>query len=313
MNSIVLKRTAQAKDDPLPSWNDGPVKSRIMDFVQKATEVYSPSERVATFDHDGTLWIEKPHYIQGVYNFYQTIKLASEKDDSPDTQPFRVSLTQCGEELANFAFSQYGTLSQKVQTGMTPQKFQSNIRRFLREKQHPRFKQPYNELVYQPMIELIDFLRKNEFCIYLCSGGDVDFLRTVSMDLYQIEPSEVIGSSWSYQKKYTPKEDHKMQIVRAQPSAPVNLGMTKATNIHTHIGKRPILAVGNSNEDLEMLEYSESRKKTTLQLLLKHDDPIREYKYNNKAKKVQRIAKTYGWAIISMANDFKTIFKNRKD
>jgi hypothetical protein len=214
-------------------------------------------------------------------------------------------LKKSRNELAIFDFSEYNTLSQNVQTGMTPEKFQSNIRRFLQKAQHPRFKKLYRELVYRPMVELLGFLRDNEFQIYLCSGGDVDFLRTFSNELYQIPPSKVIGSNWSYK---IAGEGENLKIVRQKPGAPENIKEMKVTNIHTRIGMIPILAAGNSDGDLQMLEYCDSGQKITLQLLVTHDDQNREYAYERGAEKIQKKAKKYGWTVISMDRDFKNVF-----
>jgi hypothetical protein len=243
--------------------------------------------------------------VQAVYNYYQTAKLANKRKIDKIMQPYRMCLKKSENELAIFDFGEYNTLSQNVQTGMTPEKFQSNIRRFLRKAKHPRFKKLYRELVYRPMLELLDFLRENEFQIYLCSGGDVDFLRTISNELYHIPPPKVIGSNWSYKIE---GEGENLKIVRKQPSAPENIKEIKVTNIHTRIGMIPILAVGNSDGDLQMLEYCDSRQKITLQLLIKHDDQNREYAYDYGAEEIQKKAKEFGWTVISMDRDFKKVF-----
>ncbi|MDJ0840803.1 MAG: hypothetical protein QNK37_30100 [Acidobacteriota bacterium] len=279
--------TAGSAGDPLPSWNETPVKQRILAFVASVTNMASPqfvprSQRIAAFDLDGTVILEKPD-AAGV--------------------AFRKNLE---EACRSFHGSNRGDEAndpcRNVLVNLTVQEYETKVVDFFENTPHPVYQVPYNRLFYAPMLELIDLLQNNLFQVYICSGSDVDFLHPISTCYLGLPKHRMIGSGWNY-------ELHGAGLKRVEPAFTDNLGKHKVLNIHRSTGHAPILAVGNSDGDLEMMTYSHGRTGPTLQLLVVHDDALREYSYREGAEHVIAAAERNNWAQISMKTDFKNIFQ----
>ena len=279
--------------DPLPSWNDGSVKKTIVEFVKKVTRKGSadyvpPAERIATFDNDGTLWLEKPLYIQLQHGLHAIGQLAAEKPEVRDRQPFKAvyekDMAWLGKVAADYArgdLSGVMTLGSgitEVFAGMTLEAFEADVLDFLNNAQDARFKKPYKLLTYQPMVELVHTLQGNGFQVYITTGGGRDFVRAVCEEIYNIPRSMTIGSSVSFQ--YGEDAQGVAQVMRTKElEQPIDDGPGKPVHIHRAIGRRPVMAAGNSDGDIHMLKYATGHTGLTLGLLVHHDDPEREYAY----------------------------------
>lgn len=291
--------------DPLPSWNDGDAKTAITNFVQNIATQYNPKDRIATFDNDGTLWSEKPEY-------FQTYFILSSSSDNVEKQ---ASITK--KELYDLDSAFY--------IGRTTEEYTSAASNFVSQTNHPDSKfsnYKFVEMTYQPLIELLNYLRANQFQVYICSGGGRDFVRSFAEDAYGIPPENVIGSS--IVTEYDPAQGSGGDVVRtkvaetdASDQADKGLGQYndkegKPVGIQRQIGKRPIMAVGNSTGDLQMFDYTDQGADNSLIVLINHDDGDREFKYNDGTEgenlswdKAQTLEH---WLVVSMANDFNTMF-----
>ncbi|MEE9212472.1 MAG: HAD family hydrolase [Phycisphaeraceae bacterium] len=297
--------------DPLPSWNDTAAKHTILDFVHAVTDPAStsyvaPDQRIATFDNDGTLWCEKPNYPQVVFVVARLRALAQETLDLRAEQPYKAAWDKDYAYFRNLNTRALLTIVLQAHTGMSQDEFSEQARAFLGTARHPRFGKPYTQTVYQPMLELIEYLSANEFKVYICTAGGMGFVRTFSQQAYGIPPENVIGSSAELEFQM----HHGQPVLIRKPALvePMNNREGKPVNIRLHIGRRPILAVGNSTGDLAMLQFAKSPHRPSLRLLLHHDDDKREYAYDQGARKAQQVAKERGWTIVSMKEDFKTVF-----
>jgi phosphoglycolate phosphatase-like HAD superfamily hydrolase len=319
---------AIADDDPLPSWNDGPAKQAILTFVEKVTKEGGPdfvphAERIATFDNDGTLWCEQPMYFQALFAFDRIKALAKDHPEWANEEPFKSVLTGDMKQLA--ASGQKGLLEilATTHTGMTVEEFHAIVRDWMHTARHPRFHRPYDQCIYQPMLEVLAHLRANGFKTYIVSGGGLEFMRPWVNEAYGIPPEQVIGSSGVV--KYDLR-DGKPVLIKEPKVEFIDDGPGKPVGINRFIGRRPILAFGNSDGDFEMLEWttaSESewrsepgrpRPRPKLGLILHHTDAQREYAYDNPShvgqlKRALAEAPSRGWIVVDMKTDWKTVFK----
>lgn len=298
--------------DPLPSWNSGQPKQAIINFVQDVTnpnsDNYLPnSDRIAVFDNDGTLWQEKPLYVQLVFVLDQLKTLAPQHPEWQTEEPFKTVLTDPNPDLKTLgSVENLLTLALATHTGITETEFEQQVQQFLETETHPRFKKPFTELIYQPMVELVNYLKLNDFQVYICSGGGVDFIRAFAEEAYGIPPENVIGSAVQKTFAVTPQGTDLMR--QPQLVKPLNDKAGKPINIDRYIGKIPAIAVGNSDGDIEMLQYSDSRSQPNLELLLHHDDADREFDYNHGTEKALELAEQLDWTVISIKSDFKQVF-----
>ncbi len=309
---------AQAAD-PLPSWNDGAAKARIVAFVKAVTDSagkdhVAPAERVAVFDNDGTLWSEQPAYFQLQFAIDRVKALAPKHREWKTKQPFKAALE--GDMKALAASGEKGLLELVMAThaGNTPEQFQKTVRDWLAVARHPKFGRPYTDLVYQPMLELLAYLRANGFKTYIVSGGGIEFVRAWSEEVYGIPPEQVIGSS--IKTKYEVR-DGVPTLVRLPEINFIDDKAGKPVGINQHIGRRPIAAFGNSDGDFQMLEWVTAGPGPRLGLLLHHDDAEREYAYDRKSH-IGRLDRGLdegprrGWTIASMKNDWKTVYPPKR-
>lgn len=306
----------------LPSWNDGRARKAIIDFVQATTTKSSrsyvpPEERVVTFDQDGTLWVEQPMYTEVVFSLHRVVALAPSHPEWKTTEPFKSVLAGDFKNLAKLPIRDLNALLVATHTGMRVEQFHTIVKDWLATARHPRFKRPYTELIYQPMLEVIRYLRANGFKTYIVTGGGQDFVRVFAEQVYGIPPEEVVGSINS--TKYGYDEKGRSTLTK-EPKLLLNDNFVgKAEGIHMMIGRRPFAAFGNSTGDQEMLEYTQSGPGTRLMMLVLHDDARREYAYGPAQglpdSKVGTFtqglydeAQKRGWVVISMKNDWKRIF-----
>jgi phosphoglycolate phosphatase-like HAD superfamily hydrolase len=312
----------QDNTDPLPSWNDGPVKQAIVEFVHVTTDksspkYVSPEQRIATFDQDGTLWIEHPMYTQVMYCLHRVGVLAKKKLEFWKREPFKTVLSGDRRAIAKLPPKDLEEIAAVTLSGITVEEFNSDVRQWLTTAKHPRWKRPYTELTYQPMREVLSYFRANGFKTYIVTGGGQDFVRVYAEQLYGIPPEQVVGSvggtKFGYAKDGRP-------ILIKEPKLLLNDNNAgKPESIHLMIGRRPYAAVGNSPGDRQMLEYTGAGQGARLMMLVLHDDADREYAYgpaqglpNTKVgafpqalydEAVQR-----GWYVISVKNDWKRVF-----
>jgi len=305
---------------PLPSWNDGAARTAIIDFVEKVTKEGGPdfvpeAERIATFDNDGTLWTEQPLYFQGLFALDQIREKAPEHPEWKTTEPFKSVLA--GDTKAVMASGMDGLMKiiGASHTDMTADEFSSSVSRWLNTAQHPTKKRPYNELIYQPMLELLDYLRANGFKTFIVSGGGVDFMRVFAEEAYGIPPEQVIGSTLDAKFEM---RDGIPTIVKTGDLLLNDDKAGKPVGIYRHIGRRPIFAAGNSDGDLQMLEYTtiaRSAEDTSprFALIVHHTDAEREWAYDREShigqldKGIEE-AKQRNWTLVDMKADWKTIY-----
>ncbi len=315
--AIVLSKSgALAQGDPLPSWKDGKAKQSILDFVATVTREGSPgfvpvSQRVATFDNDGTLWCEQPMYVQVAFALDQVKTRASEHPEWKKKQPFKAVLD--GDMKALAATGERGLVEIIMAThaDMSTEDFERVVMDWLSKARQPRFKRPYTELVYQPMLELMAYLRANGFRTYIVSGGGIEFMRPWTERVYGIPPAQVVGSS--IKTKFMLRRDIPILLRLPQVNF-VDDGPGKPVGINEHIGQRPIAAFGNSDGDLEMLQWTTKGAATPcLALIVHHTDGEREYAYDRQSHvgrldKALDAAKINNWTVVSMKDDWARIF-----
>lgn len=310
-----IATTAHAQD-PLPSWNDSAAKKNIIEFVGKVTKEGSPdfvpvAERIATFDNDGTLWAEQPMYFQLLFVLDRVKVLASQHPEWKDKEPFASLLK--GDVKGTLAGGERAMLEIVMATHarMTTAEFEQVVKDWFASTKHPRFKRPYTECVYKPMLELLAYLRANSFKTYIVSGGGVEFMRPWTEKVYGIPPEQVIGSS--IKVKYETREGNPA-LVRLPEIDFIDDKAGKPVGIHKFIGRRPIAAFGNSDGDQQMLEWTQAGSGARLIVLVHHDDAGREFDYGAESKigtfsyALMAEAKKNGWTVISMKNDWKVIF-----
>jgi phosphoglycolate phosphatase-like HAD superfamily hydrolase len=327
--ALCITSIARAADDPLPSWNDGVTKQSIIDFVAKVTkeggaDFVKPEDRIATFDQDGTLWVEHPMYTQVIYCLERVPALVKVKPELADVEPFKTVMSFLSGDRA--AIEKLSTpdlekIATATLTGMTVDDFEEQVEKWMASAKDGRWKRPYTELTYQPMQEVLSYLRANGFKTYIATGGGQDFVRVYSDQTYGIPPEQVVGTAggttYSYNQNGKP-------ILTKDPKLLLNDNNAgKPGGIHLMIGRRPYAAFGNSTGDRQMLEYTGAGDGVRLKVLVLHDDAEREYAYgpaeglgDTKVGTFTQAlfdeAKKYGWIIISMKNDWKTIFPAAK-
>ena len=313
--AIVFPVGAAQSAEPLPSWNDGPTKEAIKAFVQKVTDkngadYVPPADRIAVFDNDGNLWAEKPVYFQLLFAIDRVKALAPEHPEWKNKQPFKAAIE--GDMKALAASGEKGLLEliTASHAGMSTEDFEAVVMKWVETAKHPRFERKYIELVYQPMLELLDYLRANGFTTYIVSGGGIEFVRAWSEPIYGIPPGQVVGSSIKTEYKIV---DGKPTIMRLPEVNFINDKAGKPVGINQHIGKRPIFASGNSDGDFEMLEWTTAGNDPRFGLILHHTDADREYAYDRDSH-VGRLdraldqAAQNGWVVIDMSKDWKQVF-----
>ena len=301
-----------ATGNPLPSWHDGPQKMKIITFVETVSDRQNPNyvkpeERVAVFDNDGTMWLEQPLYSQLIFVFSHIRELAPQHPEWREQQPFKALLENDRKTLSRYGNKGIFTLMAASSSGSGD--YAAGVRKWAQQYRHPRFRQPLSGLVYQPMLELLNYLKNNDFTVFIVSGGGIDFMRALLPELYDIPSWRIIGSC-----NETAFADG--QIVRKPKIAFVNNGPGKAVAIHRNIGKRPILACGNSDGDLEMLEYTAAGTGPSLEILIHHTDAEREYAYDRKSRigtldQALDYAKEHDWMVVDMKKEWKTVFANQ--
>jgi phosphoglycolate phosphatase-like HAD superfamily hydrolase len=305
-----------AERDPLPSWNDSASKKSIVDFVERVTreggpDYVKPDERIATFDHDGTLWAEQPMYFQIMFAMDRVRALAPKHPDWKTKQPFKAVLDRDIKALAALGETGFLKIMAVTHTGMTTDAFSKFVADWIATARHLRFDRPYTELVYQPMLELLSYLRANGFKTFIVSGGGVEFMRVFTERVYGIPPEQVVGSSGvvSFQLPRNGKpvlvKDSKIEFVDDGPGKPVG--------INRFIGRRPIFAFGNSDGDQQMLEWTAAGSGARFMGLVHHTDAEREWAYDRKSF-VGRLDKAWdeavkrGWTVTNMKTEWKKIF-----
>jgi hypothetical protein len=309
---------AAADADPLPSWNDGPARQALLAFVERVTKEGSPDfvpapQRIAVFDNDGALWSEQPMYVQLAFALDRVRALAPQHPEWKAKEPFASALR--GDLAAVAASGERGLLELVMAThaGNTSEEFAAIVEEWLGAARHPKLARPYTECVYQPMLELLAHLRANGFETFIVSGGGVEFMRPWTERVYGVPPEKVVGSS--IQTRYELR-DGKPAIVRLPAVDFVDDKAGKPVAIHKFVGRRPILAFGNSDGDFEMLEWTTAGEGPRLGLLLHHDDAEREVAYDRKSPfgRLERgldEAAARGWTLVSMKRDWKRVFPAR--
>ena len=310
-----------ADADPLPSWKDGSTKKAILDFVKTTTDKNNskfvpPEERIATFDQDGTTWVEQPIYSQVLFTFDRVAALAPEHPEWKTKQPFQAILTGDKEAMAKFTLKDIEVLVFATHTGMTTEAFQSIVKDWMAKAKHSRFNKPCSQMVYQPMLEVMHYLRDNGYRTYIVTGGGQAFVRAYAQQVYGIPPDQVIGSALTTKYEYQDGQG----ILMREPKLLLNNDLAgKPEDIYLFVGRHPRVAFGNSSGDRQMLEYTQACGGVSLEILVLHDDAVREYAYgpaqglpDSKVGTFPQTlydeAKAKGWTVISMKNDWKQIF-----
>ncbi len=313
--SIAVSVSALAQSDPLPSWNDGANKQAIVSFVEAVTsqdgpDFVTPGDRVATFDNDGTLWVEHPMYTQLAFALDRVKALAPQHPEWKTTHPFQSVLEGDMEALGKSGMKGLMEIIGATHAGMNTAEFEKITSDWISTAKHPKFDKLYTSLVYQPMLELMDYLRANGFKTYIVSGGGIEFMRPWTEKIYGTPPEQVVGSS--IVTEYT-VIDGIPSLMRTPKIAFLDDKEGKPVGILTHIGKRPIAAFGNSDGDYQMLQWTTAGPGKRLGMFVHHDDANREYAYDREThigtlNKGLDDASKEGWHIISMKNDWKQIF-----
>ena len=303
--------------DPLPSWNDNARKQAIITFVEKVTKADSPDfvpslERIAVFDNDGCLWAEQPAYFQALFVFDRIKALGGQHPEWKTQEPFASVLR--GDMKSALAGGEKALLEMVMatHTGMTTEEFEQTVTDWIATARHPETGRPYTEMVYQPMLELLTYLRDNGFKTYIVSGGGIEFMRPWAEQVYGIPPEQVIGSSI---KTRFELRDGKPVLVRLPEVNFIDDKAGKPVGIQQHIGRRPIAAFGNSDGDLQMLQWTTTGSGARFALLVHHTDAAREWAYDRRSS-IGKLdlaldaARAAGWTVVDMKNDWKTIFPN---
>lgn len=313
--SLSVCAADQTAPDPLPSWNDGASKQRITDFVVSVTDsnkdTFVPeNERIATFDNDGTLWSEKPTYFQLKFISDRVKAMAVDHPEWATTQPFQAVLENDMTALKSAGKHGLLELAMATHAGMTTEEFETIVKDWLATARHPKTGKAYTEMVYQPMLELIDYLRANNFKVFIVSGGGIEFMRPWTEAVYGIPPEQVVGSSI---ESHYEVRDGKPVIVRDPKIHFIDDKDTKPLAINRFIGRRPILAGGNSDGDFEMLEWTTAGDGARLGLIVHHTDAKREWAYDRESSEGRLVrgldeADQRGWLLVDMARDWRVIY-----
>ena len=309
-------------DSLLPSWNDGAAKQAIFDFVRATIDRASasyvlPEDRIAVFDQDGTLWVEHPMYTQVVYCLERVPAVAGKEPKLRNVEPFKTVLSRNREAMAKLSMRGLEKILAATLTGMSVEEFKTEAKKWLETAKHPRWNRSYTELAYQPMLEVLRYLRDNAYKTYIVTGGGQDFVRVYAGKVYGIPPEQVVGTAggtkYGYGKNGKPFLTKEPKLILNDNNA------GKPEGIHLMIGRRPYAAFGNSTGDRQMLEWTAAGAGERLKMLVLHDDAAREYAYGPAqglpdtkigvfTPALYEEAKKYGWTLISMKNDWKRIF-----
>ncbi len=298
--------------DPLPSWNDGALKQSIVNYVKDVSDSNSKNfipvaDRIATFDNDGTLWAERP-YVQELFAFYMVKKMVEAKPELALKQPFKAVVEKDKTYFEKGGEKALIQLLAVTHTGTTEDEFESAARDFFANATYPHFNVPVSQIVYQPQIELLNYLRANGFKTFICTGGTIEFVRGISQQLYGIPKDQVIGTTFKY--KFV---DSNRTVMREPALDIFNDKEGKPVSIQVHIGQRPVFACGNEGGegDIAMLKYCQSSKYSSFQLLVNHDDSTREFSYQEKTNASLNAAAKNNWHVVSMKNDWKQVFPGK--
>jgi hypothetical protein len=310
-----------AQQDPLPSWNDGTTKQAILDFVDATTtdgspDFVAPADRIATFDQDGTTWVEHPLYAQGLFALDRLVAMAPEHPEWKDAMPFKAVLDGDHAAMAKFTEKDWMEIVAVTHAGMSTADFEALVAAWLPKSMNPELKRPVTDLVYQPMLEVMDYLRANGFRTYIVTGGGQEFVRVYAEDVYGVPPEQVVGSS--ILTKYE-MQDGTPVLMREPKPFFIDDGPGKAIGINLFIGERPQIAFGNSNGDREMLEWTTAGEGARHGFLVLHDDAEREFAYGPAnglpdtsvgtfGQALMDEAEQRGWTVISMKDDWARIF-----
>lgn len=310
-----MLKADEAQTDPLPSWNAGPSKTSIRRFVEAVTaeggaEFVPPRDRIAVFDNDGTLWSEKPFYFQLAFALDRVKALAGQHPEWQEQQPFKAVLAGGIAGVLAGGMAAIIDILLVTHGGDTTDEFEVTVRAWITSARHPQTGRLYTEMVYQPMLELLDFLRANDFRTYIVSGGGIEFMRAWVEDVYDIPPEQVIGSS--IETRFEMRDDGPV-LVRIPKIDFVDDNEGKPVGIHKFIGRRPILAFGNSDGDLQMLQWTAAGHGARYMGLVHHTDGEREWAYDHKSSvgqldKALDEARAKGWTVVDMERDWRVVF-----
>src|SRR5271168_1182299 len=309
--------------EPLASWNDGPAKQAILDFMRVKSyhlidDFVPPKERITEFDQDGTLWVEHPVYTQVAFCLDHVPELVKARPELKNRQPFKTVLSGDREAIAKLSLREFFEIIVGTQSGMDVEAFREISRKWLAEAKHPRWDRLYTELVYQPMIEVLQYLRANGYRTFIATGGSAGFVREYAEKVYGIVPEQVAGTEQAF--KYGYDKDHRPILTREPKLVLDNLGAGKIENFWLMYARRPYAAFGNSSaDDQQMLEYVKAGHGTRLSALVLHDDAAREYAYGPAqglpntsvgtfSQEMYDMARKQGWIVVSMKDDWKLIF-----
>jgi phosphoglycolate phosphatase-like HAD superfamily hydrolase len=323
MLAVLAFPSTTRADDALASWNDGPAKQAIISFVDRVTKEGSPdfvppAERIAVFDNDGTLWCEQPMYFQVLFAFDRIKATADKHPEWKDKGPYKSVLAGDMQQLAAGGQKALLEIIATTHSDMTVEEFHAIVKDWMRTARHPRFHRPYNQCIYQPMVEVLAYLRANGFKTFIVSGGGVEFMRPWVEQAYGIPPEQVVGSSGVVNYEVL---DGKPQLMKVPKVEFIDDGPGKPVGINRFIGRQPIIAFGNSDGDFEMLEWTMAgepdRRLPRLDLLIHHTDADREYAYDRQSHvgKLSRgldEAAKRGWTVVSMKDDWKRVFAFEK-
>ncbi|MEN8040534.1 MAG: HAD family hydrolase [Actinomycetota bacterium] len=296
----------------LPSWRDGATRDTIIEFLRESQKI-APEQRIAAFDNDGTMWCEKPNYTQ-FYFLIDALKSAVEANPALVERPeYRAILDRDREAMGQLGLERVGMALVDLFTGDTPEGFEVAVRSFFERVEHPDRGVPFKNMRYQPMLELLDAVRDHGFTVYVVTGGGAEFVRVVGRDFYDVTPAQVVGSQIAYETRV--ENDVPVLIRTGEMFDSPNEGASKVPHLQRQIGQRPMLAVGNSPGDAEMLEYAAAFDGPSLAMIVNHDDAEREYAYESVAgtfeteETITEKANRLGWTTISMRNDWETVFR----
>lgn len=301
--------------EPLPSWQEGTSKKAIVEFVQAVTtdgskDFVAPADRIAVFDNDGTLWSEQPMYFQLLFALEEVKRLAPQHPEWKDQQPFKAVLENDQKTLSDSGMEGLMNIVGATHTQISTEAFLANVRAWLAKAVHPKTHKPYTEMIYQPMLELLDYLRRNDFRTYIVSGGEVEFMRAWAEEVYGVPPEQVIGTTFDAEYQYN---DGKPVIMRMPKLAHNDDGPGKPVSIAAIIGRRPIFAFGNSDGDQQMLQWTAAGEGKRFMGLVHHTDAQREWAYDRTSKigkldKALDEAKAQNWTVVDMAKEWRRIY-----
>ena len=311
----LLQGDGVGTDDPLASWNDGTTKKSILDFVARVTEAggkdfVAPEERIATFDNDGTLWSERPYPFQVAFALDRVKALAPQHPEWQDKEPFRSVLAADLKGMLSGGYHGLIAMVAATHSGMTTDEFEAEVRQWVATTRHPTTDKLFTEMVFQPMLELLAYLRANGFKTFIVSGGGIEFMRAFAEVTYGVPPEQVIGSSGKLKFEM---RDGQPTLTKLPEIELVNDNVEKPAAIQKFIGRRPIAAFGNSDGDLEMLQWTVAGAGARFALLVHHNDAIREFAYDRtpsigQLDKALDEANAKGWTVVDMKNDWRRIF-----